>query len=91
MLPLRNILLLDSLLLGDRMRRTWRNLQSLRSGSGKSYWMGMRPSPLFLAIVLISKPEWSVCCPKLRKIASPAAHALQHALFALSTRTIPGR
>ncbi len=56
-LPLLSIPLLVSLLLGDRMRRMWRNFQSLRSESGKSYWTGLRPSPLFPAIVLINKLE----------------------------------
>ena len=90
-LPLPSIPLLVSLLLGDRMRRMWRNFQSLRSESGKSYWTGLRPSPLFPAIVLISKLEATVWCPMQRRIASPAVLALRCALFELSTRTIQGR
>lgn len=52
---------------------------------------GLRPSPLFPAIVLISKLEATVWCPMQRRIASPAVLALRCALFELSTRTIQGR
>ena len=91
LLPLLSIPLLVSLLLGDRMRRMWRNLQSLRSRSGKSCWMGICPSPLFPAIVLISKLEATAWCPRQRGIVSPAVPALWCALFELSTRTIQAR
>lgn len=52
---------------------------------------GLRPSPLFPAIVLICKLEATVWCPMQRRIASPAVLALRCALFELSTRTIQGR